>query len=183
MVASLELDGTVLPAWTYRGKAYPAPVWFEGLVFQESLGNPRSRRYESHQDRKDRRDAPQDPDTPDHDDGDLEDDASYGLCQVMGYNARRLAAVELGAGGRMGFGWLFLPLGNLSLGLRMIFGELRAVATEVSAGKIPAGDDVARALARYNGGPTGDDIVDGDFRLRAYVDRVAGRAAAVLASL
>lgn len=168
-----------LPAWTYRGVTYLAHEWWEGLVLQESSGNPRARRYEPHQDRANRRDAPTDADTADRDDGLLEDDASYGLCQVMGYNARNLCGVRPGTS--MNFGFMFLPLINLALGLRVYLGELAAVRLEVDRGAIPRGDDVTRALCRYNGGPTGDDLVGGDFRLRAYAEHVARRTAMVRA--
>lgn len=177
------IDGMVhvagLPAWHYRGTTYRPGTWFEGLVLQESSGNPRARRYEPHQDRANRRDAASDGDTPDQDDGPLEDDASYGLCQVMGYNARILCGVPPGT--LMRFDWLFLPLTNLALGLRVLFLELAAVRTEVVGGLIDPGQDIERALARYNGGPTGDDMTGGDFRLRAYVDKVALRAGQVRA--
>jgi hypothetical protein len=166
-----------LPPWHYRGVTYRPGTWLEGLVLQESSGNPKARRYEPHQDRAGRRDAPTDADQADHDDGELEDDASYGLCQVMGYNARVLCGVPPGT--PMRFGFLFLPLINLSLGLRIVLAELRAVRDEVAAGKTDPGQDVERALCRYNGGPTGDDDAGGDFRLRAYVDKVALRAAQV----
>jgi hypothetical protein len=168
-----------LPIWSYRGEAFKAREWFEGLVLQESSGNPLARRYEPHQDRANRRDAPSDPDTHDRDDGELEDDASYGLCQVMGYNARALCGVRPGT--PMRFGFLFLPLINLSLGLRILLSELAAVRQEAVNQRVAPGQDVERALCRYNGGPTGDDPVDGDLRLRAYVEHVVRRAAQVRA--
>lgn len=168
-----------LPKWHYRGDTFDAGTWFEGLVLQESSGRPNARRYEPHQDRANRRDAATDADTPDVDDGQLEDDASYGLCQVMGYNARVLCGVPPGT--PMRFGFLFLPLTNLAMGLRILWGELRAVRAEVAAGKTDPGQDSERALARYNGGPTGDDLRGGDFRLRAYVDKIAYRASLVRA--
>jgi len=90
--------------------------------------------------------------------------------QVMGYNARRLAGVPEGT--PMNFGWLFLPIINIALGLRILTAELRQVAREIGDGKAPAHQHVERALARYNGGPTGDDTVNGDIRLRKYVERV-----------
>ena len=195
------IDGMVrisgLPSWQYRGQIYSPSTWFEGLVFQESVGEPRARRYESHQDRATRMDAPADPDVCDHDDGDLEDDASYGLCQIMGYTARSLIGIEKSTlhGGKlvfadaahggvyppMRFGWLFRPLTNLSLGLRLIHEELQAVKREIASTVLSPGDEIARALCRYNGGPTGDNLVGGDLRLRAYADRVAKRAALVRA--
>lgn len=183
-----------LPSWSYRGQVYAAAAWFEGLVYQESIGAPRARRYEPHQDRAIRVDAPADPDICDHDDGELEDDASYGLCQVMGYTARALLGIEKVTlhGGKlvladtgvyppMRFGWLFRPLTNLSLGLRLLHEELQAVQRDVAKTVLSPGDEIARALCRYNGGPTGDNLVDGDLRLRAYADRVAARAGLVCA--
>jgi hypothetical protein len=183
-----------LPSWSYRGQLYAAAAWFEGLVYQESVGEPRARRYEPHQDRASRMDAPADPDVCDHDDGELEDDASYGLCQIMGYTARslvgvdkvtlhggKLAVTDTGAYPPMRFGWLFRPLTNLSFGLRLLHEELQAVQRDVGRTVLSPGDEIARALCRYNGGPTGDNLVDGDLRLRAYADRVAARAALVRA--
>lgn len=166
-----------LAPWHYR--ASPEFVsggeLLEGLILTESAGNPKARRYEPHQDRPGRRDAASDADTPDVDDGDMEDDCSYGLTQVMGSNVRVLCGVPPGT--PMRFGWLFLPLINIAMGLRILLGELQAVRAEVASGKTPPGQDIERALARYNGGPTGDDIVSGgDFRLRSYVDKVARNA-------
>lgn len=172
--AAVQVD---LPQWVYRGQAFRAGEWLEGLVLGESNGNPRARRYEPHQDRAARRDAPSDPDTPDTDDGVLEDDASYGLFQVMGYNARLLVGAELGTA--MRFDWLFLPVINVALGLRILTGELSRVKNEIALGKHPFHQQVERALCRYNGGPTGDALVDGDLRLRRYIDRVAEHALAV----
>lgn len=163
-----------LPNWIYRGQAFLGGEWLEGLILAESNGDPRARRYEPHQDRANRRDAAGDSDHADIDDGILEDDASYGLMQVMGYNARVLVGVAPGTS--MRFGWLFLPMGNIALGLRVLCGELAAVSKDIGLGRAPASQHVERALARYNGGPTGDDDVDGDIRLRRYVDRVASHA-------
>lgn len=172
--AAVQVD---LPQWVYRGRSYTGGEWLEGLVMAESGGNPRSRRYEPHQDRINRKDAPNDPDTADVDDGEVEDDASYGLMQVMGYNVRALVGVPIGTA--MRFGWLFLPIANVAMGLRVLTAELKAVASEIAMAKVPAYQHVERALARYNGGPTGDDPVNGDYRLRAYVDRIASHATAV----
>ena len=69
--------------------------WLEGLILQESGGNPKARRYEPHQDRAGRPDAPSDGDQPGIDDGQLEDDASYGLMQVMGSNVRDRKSTRL----------------------------------------------------------------------------------------
>lgn len=166
-----------LPGWTYRGRIYTGGEWFEGLVLGESAGDPMARRYELHQDRASRKDAPSDADHSDRDDGLLEDDASYGLCQVMGYNARGLVGVNPGT--PMTFGWLFLPMINIAMGLRILSGELQEVGLDIARGKASQHQQVERALARYNGGSTGDDPVGGDIRLRAYVDRVAAHATLV----
>jgi hypothetical protein len=132
----------------------PGGVWLEGLILTESAGDPRAYRYEAHQDKR------PDGDTPGKADGFHEDDASYGLMQVMGYNARRLVGVH--AGVPMDFGWMFLPMVNIALGLRILCAELAATKGYVD-----------RALARYNGGPTGERIgADGTMRRQEYVDKV-----------
>lgn len=149
----------------YRCSFSPG-TWLEGLVLTESSGNARARRYEPHQDRATRRNAREDPDPPDQDSGDIEDDASFGLCQVMGYNIRKIVGVRM-VDGRyppMSFAWAFDADVNLWLGCTVLRWELAAV-----------GGDVERALARYNGGPTGDDVLPeygNDMRLRRYVDKV-----------
>lgn len=153
-----------LPGWTYRGESFFRGEWLEALVLTESGGDPTATRYEPHQDRPGRRDSATDPDTPGHDDGLREDDTSFGLMQVMGYNLRSL--VECEPGTRMGFGWALLPIANVAMGLRVLLGELHQTH-----------GDVARALARYNGGPTGDDRDDrGVMRRQVYVDRVFSSA-------
>lgn len=154
---------TGLPQW---GEFAPG-VWLEGLILQESTGNPKARRYEPHQDRAGRHDAAEDADRPDVDDAQLEDDASYGLMQVMGYNARRLCGVPPGT--PMDFRFLFLPITGIAFGLRVLSGELAAT-----------GGSVVRALCRYNGGPTGDAKVDDgrgslQFRRQEYVDLVLAK--------
>lgn len=186
-----------LPTWRSRryGVTLQPGEWLEGLILTESSGNPRASRYEPHLDRANRRDAAADPDTCDVNDGDLEDDRSYGLCQILGSNVRSLCgAVPLLVVGEfnhrpvravsaddedafwapMSFAFAFLPAINLSLGARLLRGELSAVG----------GGDVERALARYNGGPTGDDIkpeYGNDMRLRAYVDRIVKNSRTVIA--
>lgn len=163
--AAAELVG--LPGWTYRGQSFFPGELLEGLILAESGGDPRARRYEPHQDRSGRRDAATDADTPDQDDGALEDDASYGLMQVMGYNLRRLVGVAPGV--RMDFEWAFLPIANVSAGLRILLEELRAVDGPDQRNEVV----ISRALARYNGGPTGDDRDDhGVMRRQPYVDRI-----------
>lgn len=139
---------------------YAPSEWLEGLILAESAGNPKARRYEPHQDTGVRKVRELDPDSPDIDDGLLEDDASYGLMQVMGYNVRQLCGVAKGT--PMNFGFLYLPITNLSFGLRILTAELQATR-----------GDVSRALARYNGGPTGETLQpNGKMRLEAYVRRV-----------
>jgi len=152
---------TSLPFW----RNWSPAVWLEALILQESGGNHKAVRYERHQDQAGRWDAGSDADTPDVDDGLLEDDKSYGLMQVMGYNARLWA----GASGAMNFAVLLRPIANIACGLWILVAELEATH-----------QNVARALARYNGGPTGDDLVDGEhMRRQVYVDGVASWAARV----
>ncbi len=152
-----------LPKWDYVGTSLFAPgEWLEGLVLHESNGDPRAIRYEAHQDVA----APGDPDTPGQDDGLLEDDKSYGLMQVMGYNARRLCGVPEGT--PMNFGFLLLPMTGIAFGLRILTAELTAT-----------GGHVASALARYNGGSWGNPVRGGRLRNQDYVDRVAAEAARV----
>lgn len=162
-----------LPRFTYRGTTYSPGELLEGLVLTESSGNPSARRYEPHQDRAGRTDAPTDPDRPGVDDGDFEDDASFGLCQVMGYNLRRLVGVPVGV--RMSFAWAYEPGVNLWAGCQVLRGELAALYK--ADPHQPEMERVVCALARYNGGSTGDDPTGphGDIRLRAYVDKVADR--------
>jgi hypothetical protein len=179
-----------LPVWRslrYKMQWLPGE-WVEAMIMTESSGNARARRYEPHQDRATRRDAPTDPDTCDVDDGLIEDDASYGLMQVMGYNLRaavgcmlvktiltpagpRLISDAAGAFAPMSFAWAFDPDRNITEGIKIVASELSFV-----------GGDVERALARYNGGPSGDDVTPeygNDMRLRRYVDKVASWAAKV----
>jgi hypothetical protein len=148
-----------LPPW----EEFEPAEWLEGLVITESGGNPRATRYEAHQDAPGRSDEASDADAPGQNDGFKEDDTSYGLMQIMGYNIRHLCGV---AGGTpMDFSFAFLPITNISLGLRILLGELSAT-----------GGHVDRALARYNGGPTGDRMVDGprglEMRREEYVRKV-----------
>ena len=170
-----------LPMWLYASTFVSPGALLEALVLTESSGNPRAIRYEPHQDRATRKDAASDPDTADRDDGNTEDDKSYGLTQVMGSNAR----VVLGApsGTLLNFDRLFEPDLNLHCGCMVLTWELKAVAQEVAAGKVPPGKNVERALCRYNGGPSGDDPDPqrgGAFRLQAYVDKVGSHALAVV---
>jgi soluble lytic murein transglycosylase-like protein len=137
-------------------------------VLQESSGNPRARRYEPALDKV------ADGDTLRVDDGAFEDDASWGLLQVLGWNLR--AAVGVPRGVRMSFEWALDP----ALGL--IFG-VKHLVTECL---IPTGGDVARALARYNGGPNGTSLVPGPqgvglvLRRQDYIDAVKRRIPRVI---
>ena len=70
------------------------------------------------------------------------------------------------------FSHALLTDNNLNLGVRVLLPELAAV-----------NGDVERALARYNGGPTGDDVraeYGGDMRLRRYVDKIVENAERVV---
>jgi hypothetical protein len=155
--ACAELVG--LPEW----EGFKGGEWLEGVMLTESSGNPQATRYEPHQDRPGRRDSHSDADAPGVDDGMFEDDKSYGPFQVMGYNVKRLVGVPMST--RMNFSWVLLPIANISLALRILLDELRAT-----------GGHVAAALARYNGGPTGDDLreVNGEIVMRReeYVKKV-----------
>lgn len=164
----------LLPNWFVYQDDTPVPlsipgrVYWEAIVLTESAGKPWARRYERHQDRP----SPKDGDVPGQDDGLVEDDASYGLMQVMGYNIRVLCGRSQHPedGGRMHFGFALLPLTNLVLGIRVLLAELRAT-----------GGDVPRALARYNGGPTGDRLDEnGVMRRQEYVDKVHRNALRVM---
>ena len=163
-----------LPRWGYKGDQFTAGELLEGLILTESSGNPVARRYEPHQDAPGRKDQAQDPDTAARDDGPLEDDASYGLMQVMGYTFKGLLQVDRAV--KMRFDLLFLPLFGLAAGVEVLKRELRAVYAEDTT--LDEDTRVVKALARYNGGPTGDDwILElGDIRRREYVDLVAKNA-------
>jgi hypothetical protein len=166
-------DHAGLPSW---GDA-AARVWLEALVMTESSGNAKARRYEPHQDRPGRADAATDADRPGTDDGLLEDDASYGLCQVMGYNLRRY--LGLAPGTTMHYGFAYRPALNIDAGIWVLQGDIAALRREGMA----HGEHelVARALARYNGGPTGDDRgPTGAMRVQPYVDKVAHWSTIVL---
>lgn len=171
----------VLPVWVYEGNILPPGVFLEGLILAESGGKADAVRYEPHQDRPGRSDAHTDPDRPGIDDGVKEDDRSYGLMQIMGYNYRRYCGAPVRTA--LDFSPLFRPMLNIDCGCWILNADLLAVAREVEAGQPPTRthDIVARALARYNGGPTGDDIQpNGKMRLQRYVDRVGSHALAVL---
>ena len=164
-----------LPRFAYKGEEYSPAELLEGLILAESSGDPRARRYEPHQDRVGRSDAATDPDMPGRDDGGLEDDASYGLTQVMGTNWRRILGLKPGT--PINFdAFAFDAAFSISAGIRILKDELFAVF--VRAPHSPLAEQVVRALCRYNGGPTGDAFVEvkpavKDLRRREYVDRVA----------
>jgi hypothetical protein len=167
-------DYEQLPRFSYRGDTFSAGELLEGLILTESSGNPTARRYEPHQDAAGRADAAKDPDAPGVDNGPYEDDASYGLCQVMGYTLKGLLEVDRPV--RMKFELLYRPLFGLAAGVEVLKRELRAVY--LSSPHQDETERVVRALARYNGGPSGDawDIERGDIRRREYVDLVAKNA-------
>lgn len=164
-----------LPRFAYKGEEYSPAELLEGLVLAESSGDPKARRYEPHQDR------PTDPDVPGRDDGAAEDDASYGLTQVMGSNWRRILGLKPGT--PMHFDAFACDVAfSLRAGIRVLKDELHAVY--VQRPHAPEAEQVVRALCRYNGGPTGDAMVEvrpgvEDLRRREYVDKVA-RCAAII---
>jgi len=151
-----------LPAWGVHGEVYRPGEWLEALVLTESSGRPDVRRYEPHLDRK-----PNDPDTPGTDDGPNEDSASWGPMQVLGVNVRKILGASPGC--LLNYTALYWwPLG-LAFGLKILLGELQATER-----------NVARSLARYNGGPTGDRLEsDGRMRRQVYVDSVEAKAVLV----
>jgi hypothetical protein len=151
-----------LPAWMVEHELYSPGEWLEGLILVESAGNPRAIRYERHQDVA----SPGDGDKPGEDDGLLEDDCSYGLMQVMGYNARVVCGVPLGS--PMNFGFMLLPVINLAFGLRILSAELQTTRLHVPS-----------ALARYNGGSWRNPPGGEELRNQAYVDKVAAAAHSV----
>ena len=150
-----------LPAWMVKDELYSPGEWLEGMILVESAGNPKAMRYEKHQDVP----AIADADTPGHDDDLLEDDRSYGLMQVMGYNVRVLCGVPRGT--PMNFGFMLLPVTNISFGIRILWSELQATGLHVPS-----------ALARYNGGPWRNPP-GGPFRNQPYVDKIAAAAHSV----
>ena len=105
-----EASRVGLPLW----RGLEPGCWLEGLVLAESGGRPEAIRYEAHQDRAGRRDAASDGDVAGRDDGLLEDDKSYGLMQVMGYNIRRLCGFHPGCPIR--FAFAFEPETNTDRG-------------------------------------------------------------------
>lgn len=151
-----------LPYW---GDLAPG-TWLEGMVMTESSGNPRAMRYEPHLDKVG------DGDAPGFDDGTREDDRSFGLLQVLGLNIRHRWGVAPGV--PMDFTAALDPLFGLAVGVAHLRDELRAT-----------GDDVPRALCRYNGGPTGDRILTpgGPMRRQEYVDKVKAWAEKVRAEV
>jgi hypothetical protein len=162
-----------IPDWEYRGVKISGGALLEGICHGESGGRAEAWRYEPHQDRQ------SDGDTPNVDSGWLEDDRSWGLFQVMGYNIRRLLGAKDGT--PMNFRFAIDPWINIWLGCQVLIADIAAVKRELGA----VGDDpiiVSRALARYNGGPTGDDPTGpgGAMRRQVYVDHVGASCLAVV---
>lgn len=168
-----------LPRFVYRGEDFTGGELLEAMVITESSGRPTARRYEPHQDKAGRADAHTDPDLPGVDSGDTEDDASWGLLQVMGFNWRRLLGVPVGT--RIDYAKFALdPVFALRGGIAVFVEEFSRLYRQNP--QMPEAERVVRALCRYNGGPTGDALVDGDLRRRVYVDKVAANARLVRAS-
>lgn len=154
------IDGVAFAAGLPWWRSWSPACWLEAQILQESAGNPLAVRYERHQDVA----SPADPDAPGEDNGPLEDDKSYGLMQVMGYNIRRIVGAPPGTA--LNFGFALRPIIGLALGLRILTEEL-----EASEGSVP------RALARYNGGPHGEvEVAPGRMYCQEYVKGVAAWA-------
>jgi Transglycosylase SLT domain. len=183
-----------LPPWAYRGVQFDPGTLLEAIVITESAGDPRATRYEPHQDRTGRPDQVGDQDRPLVNDGPVEDDTSYGLMQVMGYNLKLMLGAAITIDGRrfpdpskrVDFTLFFDPEVNLILATRLLCEEIVHVEKEIARGNrdpvdVPT-EVIDRALMRYNGGPSGDDRQDdGTRRLQAYVDKVARNALMVKA--
>lgn len=159
-----------LPRFSYKGDTFSPAELLEGLILTESNGNPQARRYERHQDVT----SPKESDYPEVDNGVWEDDASYGLGQVMGTTFKGL--LEVSEPVRMNFSLLYNALVGIALSVEVLKRELRAVY--VAHPNQDESERVVRALCRYNGGPTGDveDPATGDLRRRSYVNLVAKHA-------
>jgi hypothetical protein len=156
-----------LPAWPGESPApISAEIWLEAQAMQESSGNPQARRYERALDL-----AP-DADTRATDDHLAEDDASYGLMQILGSTYKGLIGIPRALPAE--FSILFNPMFNLCIACVLLQQILRGVE-----GSVP------RALARYNGGGRGDLMLPEPggklvFRRQEYVDAVARRVGDVL---
>lgn len=155
-----------LPRFSYKGDVFTPAEWLEGLILAESSGNPDARRYEKAHDKL------ADGDYPEADNGVREDDASFGLTQVLGTTLKG----RLEATGRMNFSLLFDPLVSIGVGLleikQWLLAAYRAHPNQEES------ELVVRALCKYNGGGNGDaeDPETGDLRGRSYVDLVAKNA-------
>lgn len=137
--------------------------WLEGLLLVESGGDPYAMRYEPQLDK-----GRGDPDTPQVHDGFKEDDQSYGLMQVLGTNVRWI----YGLGGLLDYQFCLRPLINLDVGCAVLSHFL-----ERAEGVVPA------ALAMYNMGNKGADLIDGKYRNQQYVDKVASHTIEVFHDL
>lgn len=156
------------PLWRLPdGTTYPPGVWLEALVMQESSGDPTLRRYEAHHDRV------SDGDHAGADDVRAEDDASWGPMQCLGSNVKNILGMDRDARVRCFDALSFWPLG-MAFGLWVLRETLEH-----------AQGDVARALARYNGGTRGDELVmtsrGKQLRRQEYVDAVLRWADRVVA--
>lgn len=87
----------------------------------------------------------------------IPDSRSYGLFQVLGQTARRLLS---GEDGSFQYDRLFDPLTNAGVGCQVLRFFLKT-----------SGGDVARALAKYNGGMRGDELdpKTGEIRRADYI--------------
>lgn len=146
----------------------------EAFALHESLGDVNATRYEPHQDKTGRADSKHDQDRPGVDDGWVEDDKSYGLMQIMGYNLRALVGIPAGAQAVVDFRWALDPAVNIALGCRFLR-DLHRAAYRVT-------DERRRlliVLARYNGGGLGNPNDKGKLRTAGYVGKVLADVARV----
>lgn len=92
---------------------------------------------------------------------------SYGLFQIEGITAKGYLTL----GTVLDFGWLFKPQINAAIAIGVLSANLQGY-----------GNDVAKALAAYNGGAHGARTnSSGDLNDQAYVDRVETNVRAILA--
>ena len=154
-----QMEG--LPCFTWNGVDYQPGEWLEAQVLVESGGNPRARRFEAG--------LAKGPDR-----GSGESWASWGLLQVLGQTFNGLFGANA-----VNFGPLQGPLVGLAVGVKVLVDILSQVRRQNPW--VGDSEAVSRALARFNGGSSGDVVKDGRMLRQDYVDRVGSMAALVRA--